>query len=203
MTRLYLVRHGAVAGGGRFYGHLDVPLSDEGRSQITRAAEALNGLKVAAVCCSDLARARESAQIIAASHGLTPEEDPALREMHLGILEGIPFAELRSRHPELAGKRYEDMWSYRFPGGGENLQDIADRARPALRRILDAHPGPEEHVVLVAHNSVNRILIGDVLGLPLRQVFGFAQDFGCVNRIDHDGERARLVLLNWTAAAPD
>jgi len=202
VTRLYLVRHGAVDGAGRFYGHLDVPLSDEGRRQIGEAAAALAGLELAAVCCSDLTRALESARIIAAGHGLAPLPDPAFREMNLGLLEGLPFAELR-QHPELASKRYEDMWSFRFPGGGENLQDIAERARPALARILEAHPGPETNVVLVAHNSVNRILIGDALGLPLRQVFGFAQDFGCVNRIDYDAERVRLVLLNWTATAPD
>lgn len=195
MTRLYVVRHGAVVQGQAFYGQLDVPLSDEGRRQMARAAEALAGLRLAAVHCSDLGRALESARIVAGPHQLEPIPDPAFREMHLGILEGLPFAEAKQLHPDLAGKRYQDMWSFRFPGGGENLQDIAARARPALARIVEAHP--DENVVLVAHNSVNRILLGDALGLPLDRVFAFAQDFGCINRIDLAPERTRVALLNW------
>lgn len=205
MPRLYLVRHGAVDGGDRFYGHLDVPLSDVGRLQIERAAAALADLPLAAVWCSDLDRALESARIIAAPHGLEPRPDPALREMNLGVLEGVPHAELGQRHPELADKRYPDMWRFRFPGGGENMQDIADRALPALRRLASTHPAPETCVALVAHNSVNRIVLGDALGLPLRSIFGFAQDFGCVNRVDYpDGSLAgaRVRLLNWTPDAP-
>jgi alpha-ribazole phosphatase len=195
MTRLYLVRHGAVETGETFYGQLDVPLSDEGQRQMERAAEALAGIELAAVHCSDLARAVESARIVAGPHRLEPIPDPAFREMHLGALEGLPLAEVRQRHPELANKRYQDMWSFRFPGGGENLQDIAARARPALARIVEAHP--DANVVLVAHNSVNRILLGDALGLTLDRVFGFVQDFGCINRIDLAPERARVALLNW------
>jgi len=199
-VRLYLVRHGAVAARDRFYGHLDLELSDEGRRQIEQAAEALAGLDLTAVHSSDLSRAAESARIIAARHGLEPRPDPAFREMHLGVLEGVPFAEARERHPELHRKRYKDMWSYRFPGGGENLQDIADRCRPALRRIIDRGPGVR---VLVAHNSVNRVVLADALGLTLDRAFDFAQDFGCVSCVEYAPDRTRVLLLNWTPAAFD
>jgi broad specificity phosphatase PhoE len=197
-VRLYVVRHGAVASRDRFYGHLDVELSDEGRRQIEQAADALDDLDVAAVHCSDLSRAEESARIIAARHGLEPRPDPAFREMNLGVLEGVPFAEARERHPELHQKRYKDMWSYRFPGGGENLQDIADRCRPALRRIVE-QGGAQ---VLAAHNSVNRVVLADALGLTLDRAFDFAQDFGCINCVEYAPERTRVLLLNWTPAAP-
>ena len=80
MPRLYLVRHGAVEGGDRFYGHLDVALSDEGRRQLERAANALQGIELAAVWCSDLTRALDSARIIAAAHGIEPQPDGAFRE---------------------------------------------------------------------------------------------------------------------------
>jgi len=198
MPRLFLVRHGAVEGRKAFYGQLDVPLSDEGRAQIEVAAGALAGLDLAAVHCSDLDRAHESARIIAACHSLVPVPDAAFREMHLGLLEGVPFAEVRQRHPDLAGKRYPDMWSYRFPDGGENLQDIAARTRPALARMIEAHREGEQDLVLVAHNSVNRIVLGDALGLPLDWVFDFSQDFGCINQIDYRPQRTRVVRLNWS-----
>jgi broad specificity phosphatase PhoE len=199
MTRLYLVRHGEVEARRTFYGHLDVPLSTEGREQMLCAAEALAGLEPAVVCSSDLQRAVGGAQLIAERHGLMPRLDPAFREMHLGIVEGLSWIEVKERHPELGAKRYRDMHSYRFPGG-ENLQDVAARAMPALQRLLGEHAG--RTVILVAHNSVNRIILGEALGLEPHRIFDFEQDFGCINWIQIEAERRRVGLINWTPGAP-
>jgi broad specificity phosphatase PhoE len=198
MTRLYLVRHGAVDSGQTFYGHLDVPLSEAGHQQAKELADRLASLEIAAVFSSDLQRAMDCARPIAFRHGLEAVPDPAFREMNLGVLEGLPYIEAREKFPELATKRYKDMWSYRFPGG-ENLEDIAARARPRLNSLLERFA--QKTVVLVAHNSVNRVLIGDALGLTLDNVFDFAQDFGCINWIDF-GKRPRVGLINWTPGAP-
>jgi alpha-ribazole phosphatase len=197
-TRLYLVRHGEVEAGGKFYGHLDVPLSARGLEQMRAAAEALAPLEVAEVASSDLARAVDGARFIAERHGLAPVLDPAFREMSLGVLEGLPFSEARRLHPELARKRYADMWVHRFPEG-ENLADVEARVLPRLEELLARNEG--RTVVLVAHNSVNRILLGRALGLPLEKVFGFSLDFGCVSWLEH-GPHPRVGLLNWTPGAP-
>jgi broad specificity phosphatase PhoE len=199
-TTLYLIRHGEVEARHLFYGQLDVPLSDRGREQAARAAAALAHLPVTAVHSSDLLRAEEGALLAALEHGLEHRADPAFREMNLGLLEGVPHAEIQQRHPQLASKRYADMWSYRFPGGGENMQDLAARCLPRLERILAGNAGGV--VLLVAHNSINRIILGRALGLPLPEIFGFAQDFGCINRIDY-GDRVRVRLVNWTPDALD
>lgn len=204
MTRLFLIRHGEVQTEGIFYGQLDVPLSQTGKQQLEQAGQALADQELAAVHCSDLQRAVQGATAVGAHHGLEPMADAAFREMNLGLLEGVPHAEARQRLPEMATRRYQDMWQYRFPEGGENLQDIADRVNPALDRLLARYP--DETVVLVAHNSTNRVILGQALGLPLRQVFDFSQDFGCINRIDYrirDSLRqgARVKLLNWTPSA--
>jgi broad specificity phosphatase PhoE len=195
MTRLYLVRHGAVEARKAFYGHLDVPLSTEGNDQMRRAADALANVVPAAVYASDLQRAVVGAQLIAERHGLTPRIEPAFREMHLGVVEGLSWIEVRERHPELSARRYRDMHSYRFPGG-ENLQDVAARALPALQRILAEHAG--QTAVLVAHNSVNRIILGMALGLEPHRIFDFEQDFGCINWAEVDDGRWRVGLINWT-----
>ncbi len=203
MTRLYLLRHGSVDADGMFYGQLDVPLAPAGERQLQRAADALAGVELAAVFSSDLQRTVKGAEVVARPHGLEVRPDAAFREMHLGVLEGVPFLSARDRHPELANRRYQDMWDYRFPEGGENLQDLADRINPALDRLLAEHP--DDTVALVAHNSPNRVIIGQALGLPLSAVFDFSQEFGCVNCIDYrEGHRARakVRLMNWTPRAP-
>jgi broad specificity phosphatase PhoE len=199
-TILYLVRHGEVAARRRFYGHLDVELSEAGLQQLRCVADALGGQPVAAVISSDLSRALRGAELIAARHGLAARPDPAFREMSLGELEGLSWEEGQARLPELAAKRYRDMWSYRFPGG-ENLQDVGARMWPALERLIAEHAG--KLLVLVAHNSINRLVLGRALGLPAGQVFDFDQDFGCVNRVRYDADgAARVQLLNWTPGNP-
>ena len=199
-TILYLVRHGEVATAKRFYGHLDVPLSEVGLVQMEAAADALAGQPIAAVLASDLSRATIGAERIAGRHGLSPICDPAFREMSLGELEGVGFEDARARVPEIAAKRYRDMWSYRFPGG-ENLIDVAARVFPALDARLEEHAGST--LVLVAHNSVNRLVLGRALGLPDGQVFDFDQDFGAVSRVRYDADgQARVQLLNWTPGPP-
>ena len=200
MKRLLLVRHGEVEPRDIFYGQLDVPLSARGLEQARTVAASLAGLALGAVHCSDLSRAVDGATLIAAPHGLTPQPSPAFREMSLGVLEGLARAEGLRRLPEAATTRYRDMWSRRFPGG-ENLADVEARVWPALQPILDGAQ-PERPVVLVAHNSVNRVVLGRVLGLTIDRIFDFEQDFGCVNIVDFGSDGGRVTLLNWTPGAP-
>jgi broad specificity phosphatase PhoE len=205
MIRLYLIRHGAIEPTHIYYGHHDVVLSASGREQIQRAADALATIRLTAIYCSDLRRAQESAAIIAAPHGLTPIADAAFREINLGILEGMTFVEAQKRYPDLACKRYEDMVDWCFPGG-ETLHDAASRVNAQLDRIVAeqrgaAAPlqaeGASTAIALVAHNSVNRILLGRALGLPLEKIFDFQQDFACINGIDYDGVTVNVAFLNW------
>jgi broad specificity phosphatase PhoE len=90
-TLIYLLRHGEVQGAEtrRFIGHLDVPLSPVGERQCTIQAARLRGVRLAALFSSDLTRARRSAEIIGAPHGLAPTIVPALREMDMGRWDGL------------------------------------------------------------------------------------------------------------------
>lgn len=191
---LFLARHGQTLAEGTFYGHDDVALSPAGRGQMARLADHLRRHALAAVYTSDLRRAREGAELIAATRGLEVQADPRLREMHLGCLEGLGYAAAAARHPELAGRDYASMVEFRMPGGGESLVDVWDRVAPALRELKARHDG--ERVAVVSHNSVNRLILGDALGLPPRAVFAFAQDYGCLNVIDYRRGRPFVRLLN-------
>jgi broad specificity phosphatase PhoE len=199
-TRLVLVRHGEVASFERFYGHYDVALSPAGVAQAEAAVRALSSIAIAAVCSSDLARARAGAELIAAPRGLAVREDAAFREMSLGVLEGLRRDEPHPHHPDTLGKQYADMVDYAFPDG-ECFRDVAARMRPALARLLAEHAG--QTIALVGHNSINRIIIGDALGMVLEAVFSFRQSFGCINVIEYPpGLPARVRLLNWTPEGP-
>jgi len=82
VTELLLVRHGETDwnAAGRLQGHTDRPLSDHGREQARRLADELAGEDLEAIYASDLARARETAEIVGERLQLPVVLDPDLRE---------------------------------------------------------------------------------------------------------------------------
>lgn len=212
---LYLLRHGEPVASDLFYGHADVPLSPRGEQQAAAAARALAGVPLAAIYCSDLQRAARGADMLA-EHGEArpaPIALPALREMHLGVLEQLSFRDARARVPELAGRRYEDMLDYRMPGGGESVRDVAARVLPCVAGLIARHArttGPQGQatpaIAIVAHNTVNRVLLACAAGLGPAGYTRFEQALGAVNRIDlHEDwsdvdpwTATRIGIANWT-----
>jgi len=195
-TRLYLVRHGQVVGfeEKRYNGHVDVQLTPEGEAQFGMLKLRLQKKELKAVYSSDLTRCRIGAQLIAPDHGLEPVFVPDLRELHVGDWEGQTWQELQAAYPQEWQARLADIVNYRMPNG-ENLLDLAQRVRPALKKIVSAHPG--EDVLLVAHGGVNRLILLDAIGAPLESLFNIEQSYGCLNIIDYypDGH-ASVQLLN-------
>ena len=146
MTTLLLVRHGETDwnADGRLQGHTDRPLSDYGRRQARQLAdqlkdEELEDEELEAIYSSDLARARETAEIVGERLGLPVVVDPDLREKNWGTWEGLTSEE-RLR-VELAG---------------ESTAEHRERTVRAAERIVERHPG--QLVVVVTHGgSVRRI----------------------------------------------
>ena len=192
---IYLVRHGAIrlpAGGRRFIGQTDLPLSDEGIRQASEMKEALRCADLSAVYCSDLLRCVETAGIIAEPHGIFPAGRPGLREIFLGRWEGLTFDEVSTRYPEEYRARGLDVVNYR-PPGGESFKDCAGRVLSAFFDILDAEEG---NILIVGHAGVNRILLCQILGVPPARLFEIEQGYGCLNAIRIDESRFDVKLVN-------
>lgn len=192
-TVLYLIRHGRTIGGQekRYKGHLDVPLSEEGESQIrsvaTRISEELArggdvqpapGETLDAVYCSDLSRAVRSAEIIAEQFRLSPIQVAELRERSFGLWEGMSFDEIQAAYPEEFGAWVRDPFSF-SPLGGESTDSVRERVMPAVERIAGRHEGGR--VAVVSHGGVTRVILCELLCIPLRNIFRLEQNFGCLN----------------------
>ena len=208
--RLYLLRHGEPELKDGFYGHEDVMLSELGRSHAAAQARALASQELAAIYCSDLRRASDGAALLAAGVGRpAPVALPALREMHLGVLERVSFVDAHARHPELVSRGYQSMLAFRMPGGGESVQDVADRVLPCVQDLLARHltcpEGQTPAVAIVAHNTVNRVLLAHAAGLGPAAFIRFEQALGAISRVDFfapcdPGDpwaSARLGLCNY------
>jgi len=192
---IYLLRHGAVEGAEtrRFIGHLDVPLSELGERQCAAQATRLRGAGLAAVFCSDLVRARRSAQIIGAPHGLAPTVVPALREMAMGRWDGLTAAEIQAREPAAFADWMARVGEFPFPGG-ESVPDLVARAAPAFDAIVAAHAG--RPIAIVAHGGTNRALLCRALGLPLGRLLAFGQDYGALSVLEMRAGTCALRRLN-------
>ncbi|MFI9384699.1 histidine phosphatase family protein [Kutzneria sp. NPDC052558] len=159
---LHLVRHGESTWNlaGRIQGQSAEAggLTAAGRAQAHRTADLLAGrpTRPDAVIASDLIRARETAEIIAARLGLPVEFDPQLREQQLGDLEGHRLDSPFSDDPT-AQHSVDRLWRepFRRPSGGESIADMYARVHRALRRHATDRPGAE--LVLVTHGGPVRM----------------------------------------------
>ncbi len=196
-TRLFLVRHGAtvLSAEDRFAGSTDVDLSDEGREQARGLAGRLAGDPLAAVYASPMKRTRETASIVAASHGLEVRVRDGLREIDHGRWEQMTRAEVEERYADEYAAWEADPFTF-APQGGEAGISVMARALPVVREIVLAHKG--ERVLVVSHKATIRLVISGVLGLDARNYRDrLDQSPCCLNILDFkDPVRARLTLMN-------
>lgn len=196
ITRLNLVRHGQVEGHEerRYNGHADVTLTDLGIEQYHQLKDRLADSHVSACYSSDLTRCRIGAGIICEQFGIDPVHRSELREVNIGIWEGLTWQEIQSRWPDEWQARLNDLVNYRVPEG-ENLLDVEARAMPVVREMLERHRGQE--LLLVGHGGLNRIILLNAIGAPLAKMFAIEQNYGCLNIIEYYGDgRATVKLLN-------
>ncbi|MDO8436932.1 MAG: histidine phosphatase family protein [Nitrosomonadaceae bacterium] len=166
VSRIILLRHGETVWNreNRIQGHLDSPLSDAGIAQAEALAQRLTGETFAALYSSDLGRARETAERIAARTDHRIILDPALRERNLGILQGLIRAEARVLHPEIY-TRYRTFDPDCVIPGGENALHFIARVAAAFSGIANRFPG--KAVVVVTHGGVLDVMYRHASGVPL------------------------------------
>jgi len=150
VTTILLARHGETDWNRerRVQGHSDTPLNDTGRAQARALADELAGEAIDAVYSSDLARAYETARIVADSRGLEVTALRDFRERHFGTWEGMTDDEVLDRFPQAAS----GPW-----GDAETVDEMARRVLDALQRIADAHP--DGRVLVVSHGGPLRSVL--------------------------------------------
>jgi alpha-ribazole phosphatase len=200
-TTVYLVRHGSVVGAEtrRFIGHLDVPLSPLGIAQLDGLARRLKDVAFDAIYCSDLQRTRQSAEILAAPHELTPVRDPALREFAMGEWDGLTAEQIRAHDRRAFEAWMGDVGRFQFPGG-ESLPDLIARAVPAFEAVVARHAGGT--VAVVAHGGSNRAILCHALGLGPERLLALGQDYAALSVLERAGGRWTLRLLNHCEPPP-
>jgi broad specificity phosphatase PhoE len=190
-----LARHGESE--GNFAGSLqgsrfDTPLSARGRRQAESLAIRLSEEGIDAVWTSPMVRARETAEIVSAPHGLSPSIDADLVEFDWGIWSGRPFDGALEEEVSSVRVRWRAGETDLAPAGGESPAVAARRAERFLAR-LDA-TGARAPVV-VAHGRFNRILMTRLLGRPLSRMDEIRQRNGSLSVFEWDGVTPAIAVL--------
>jgi probable phosphoglycerate mutase len=162
--RLVLLRHGRTDWNHtrRAQGHADVPLDEVGRAQAEAVAPLVAAMRPARIWSSDLPRARQTADAVAAECGLPVEEDRRLREFSVGERQGLTWAEAVERFPWIAdgvglGEQLRDV------PGAETDDDVAARIVPAVQEMAAALAVGETGLV-VSHGAAIKLALAGLLG---------------------------------------
>jgi alpha-ribazole phosphatase/probable phosphoglycerate mutase len=199
LTKLYLIRHGETEGAEtrRYKGHIDVPLSENGIRQIKKLSEHIienSSPGLSSVYCSDLSRAVKSAEIIAEQFGVKPVILKDLKERNFGVWEGMSFEEIEEKYPHDFKAWAENPLKF-SPLNGETTVEVRDRAMRALDRILKKNKG--EEIAVVSHGGIIRIILCELLGIPLENIFRIEQDFAALNIIEFWEMYPVVKLINY------
>ncbi len=187
ITRLCLVRHGETQWNAarRIQGQTDTDLNAIGRRQARAAGRWLASAGINTLYSSDLRRAWQTAEIIGAALGLTPQPEPALRERRYGVFEGLTYEELQRDYPAGYAAFVARDPDYDFENG-ESLTMLFARVTHALQEIAARHPGG--CVALVIHGGVLDIVNRFVRHSPLDTPRDFLIPNAGLNWIScHDG----------------
>jgi probable phosphoglycerate mutase len=165
-SRVYLARHGQTAYNleGRFQGQLAVPLDETGRAQAADLAERAAAYGFAALWCSPLLRARETADVVAGRIGLEPREDARLMETDAGDWTDRSFAEIQAQAPEQFAAFAAGDPAFAFPGG-ESFAEQEVRVSAALEEIERG----ELPALVVCHGMVIRAALAGRSGHPVKR----------------------------------
>lgn len=171
-------------------GRSEIGLSATGAADVRRLAGWFAGRDVAAVRTSPRARAKQTAEPIAAACDAPLGVDEALDEIDFGAWTGRGFAELAD---DPAWRAWNEARDVATPPGGEGMAAATERAWEGVARAAGEAGAP---VVLVSHADIIRGVVARVLGLSLRRLLAFDVDPASVTTLSVGDWGARLVALN-------
>lgn len=195
--KILLARHGETAWNaeGRYQGQSDIPLSPVGEAQARALGERLRHVPITRAVASPLSRARQTAELALGDRAGLLTTDAGLMEIAHGDWEGLLACEIGARDPDRL-QAWRDTPHQVLMPQGESLQHVFDRAWPALLRAADGL-GPDDTLLLVAHDAVNRVLLCHVLGIPLGRLWSFRQAPTTLNLLEGpDTAQLEVVRLN-------
>jgi broad specificity phosphatase PhoE len=192
---VHLIRHGETDhnSGGLTLGRADVPLNERGRRQAAALGARFADQPLGAIYASPLVRAHETARAIAGERDIPLYVRDELLEMDVGETENITFAELRERYPDFLLEWGGDSPEAARMPGGETLAEVSARLDPFL---ADLRAITHDHIAVVSHNFVLKVMLCRLLDLNLGSFRAFATDVASLSTVVLRDGRVSIRVLN-------
>ncbi len=201
MLKIMLIRHGETFWNleGKLQGNSDIHLAPDGLHQARLLAAHCPFEIFDAVYSSDLTRAKTTALFLAQKFNLEVRIIPEIREISFGDWEGQYIRELAEKYPEDMEKFFKEPDKLRV-NNAEPFIETQGRAFSAFQKIVEeSHAKKFQHIVIVAHGAINRLILCKILEIPVRNMWKFAQFNTAVNIIREDDGNFTVESVNGTA----
>jgi len=192
ITVIDLLRHGDVEGGRKYRGHQDDPLSESGWQQLrdnTRHRQDWHQ-----IISSPLKRCAEFSRELADKYQLPLKIEQDFKEISFGLWEGKTAEELLAEDEASIKKYWNDPLNV-TPPQGEALFDFEKKIILAWNKMLNQYAG--QHILLLSHAGVMRIILCHILGMPLTELFKLDVALAKASRIEiiHDEDKNYPTLI--------
>ncbi len=188
-TLIDFIRHGEPAGGKRYRGQIDDPLSATGWQQMWDAVGA--NAPWEHIVTSPLSRCHAFAGALAERHALPLAVDARLMEVGFGAWEGRTAEQLRAEDAQQIARFYHDPVHAR-PPGAEPLEAFRARVSEGFQALANTYAG--QRVLVVCHAGVMRAVVAQVLNAPLEAIYRIDVAYAAITRVKLDGERPPMLV---------
>jgi len=195
VSTLFLVRHGETDWNrsGQIMGEQPVPMNENGEAQVKRLATFLQSRSIHALYSSPVARALQTAEILASALQVPVTADRGLTEINVGEWEGQYWKHLTD---EFARQQFYTRPEEARPPGGETLSEVQTRAVAAVERARTREGA--DRLLFVSHADVVRTILAHYLRLDLKTVRQLRIDHASLTALEINGTLADLLFLNYT-----
>ena len=202
MTTIYMIRHAEAE--GNLYrivqGQLNSYVTARGKRQIAALAERFKDVHLDALYSSDLRRTLTTAGAITKYHDLTVQQTPRLREINLGVCEGMSFGEMYKFDPVQMDNFNNDPGSWEAPKA-ESFAECTTRMYSVVTEIAVENPG--KTVAVVSHGMAIRSLLAAILNVESRDIPSLPHgDNTAVSKLIYDNGRFTVEYYNDNSHLP-
>ena len=191
---IYFARHGDRAFIDNYREDMNIvddPLSEKGHGDAQRIAAYFHNIDIKKIYASEYVRTQQTAAPTAQDKGLPVIVDARVNELNGGMFHRLSEEECKAAHPELWNKYANHICDFQFPGG----ESGADAKRRQDSFLADMEK-EQEDILVVSHDGFIRILMCNLLGLPVFARYKFVTEMGGISAIAFDGKEWRILRFN-------
>ncbi len=191
-TIVDLLRHGEVQGGACYRGSSDDPLTDLGWRQMQKQTAECEW---DAVISSPLSRCHQFANQLSHHQQIILQTEPDLREICFGDWEGKTADQIAAQSPHALEDFHNNPVNH-TPPNGEPFVDFRQRVKSAWDKCTSSHQ--DQHILIITHAGVIRVLFTMLLGIPYKQSFQIKIPHACLSRFTcFHTDDSNFIQLNF------